>query len=308
MTSGTRDYYAALASLQACPAELRDAAALVAGFVDGCTAWSSRGEQAKTEARLCYMQRVLALQELALPNELNFEPDFAVLPDPCWVGFQVEFLLQRPWYSKDDRVLHVLDNPLRKDRAFGVPYMPASSWKGLLRWVCRVKAGLHDQLESKPFEQWKEPNWILHLFGNEKGKENQFHHGALAFYPTWFNSIGFEAINPHSRRTRAGTHPVYYEVVPAGTKGVLSLLYAPLPGTIQRDGVNLFEALTHLLDAIEALLTTYGISAKRTAGWGTAAVTQWRAYRCGHAFVTKQSLESFLAAIGSWFVVEGERQ
>lgn len=45
-------------------------------------------------------------------------------------------------------------------------------------------------------------------------------------------------INPHSRARRAGTQPIYYEVVPAKTKALLNLLYAPLPGAAARDEVD----------------------------------------------------------------------
>jgi len=213
----------------------------------------------------------------------------------------VGFELLTPWYSKDDRVFHVMDNPVRKDRVFGVPYMAASSWKGLLRWACRMQAGLQKHLRENDgkIEGWRDPDWILHLFGNEKGEEEDFHRGALVFYPTWFDKIGFEVINPHSRERRAGTQPIYYEVVPIGTNGTLSLLYAPWPG--MKPEAKPGEIIPKLLEAIEALLTTYGISAKRTVGWGTAKITDWRAYRKGQAPVQAGTREELWKAIVNWF-------
>jgi CRISPR-associated protein Cmr2 len=220
------------------------------------------------------MKRASELQNLKLPGELNFEPDFSQLPDPSWFGIEVEFSLLSPWYSKDDRPFHVLDNPVRKDRVFGVPFMSAASWKGLLRWACRMEAGLYGHLESHDMKMdgWKDPAWIVHLFGNERAEGEEFSRGALVFYPTWFSKVGFEVINPHKRKTRAGTQPIYYEVVPAGTEGKLQLLYAPLPGEIENDKVKPAAFIDNLLDSIAALLETYGISAKRTAGWGTAKI------------------------------------
>ena len=44
---------------------------------------------------------------------------------------------------------------------------------------------------------------------------------------TFFDLIDVEVINPHSRKTRAGTHPIYLECVPQGAKGTFSLLYVP---------------------------------------------------------------------------------
>jgi len=288
----TFDFYADLATLQACPTDGALPCCLASGFVDGCTAWSARGGDEKNQARRCYIQRAQA-GVLALPNQLHLDPWPPVRLHSEWVPLEVPFELLTPWYSKDDRPFHVLDNPVRKDRVFGVPFMTAASWKGMLRWACRMQAGLRQHFETgKRFEDWTDPDWILHLFGNEKGKEDheKLRQGALVFYPTWFDKIGFEVINPHDRSRRAGTQPIYYEVVPGrrpkvnspneyedGGKGVLRLLYAPWPG--MKTSAALEEWLPYLLRAIVALLTTYGISAKRTVRWGTAEIKKWRAWR-----------------------------
>jgi CRISPR-associated protein Cmr2 len=258
----------------------------------------------RIEARKRYMKEVSS-KTLSLPADLNFlkGPDFhaaRMLWPAAWFALQVEFELLTPWYSKDDRVFHVMDNPVRKDRVFGVPFMTASSWKGLLRWACRMQAGLPEHLQKNDgkLEGWKDPAWILHLFGNEKGEEKNFHEGALVFYPTWFDRIGFEVINPHSRARRAGTQPVYYEVVPPGTQGALYLLYAPWPG--MELAADPREFLPRLLEAIEDLLTRYGISAKRTVGWGTARILKWRAYRRGKLPKEKDNWEQLWAAVKPW--------
>lgn len=279
------DLYAELASLQACPTASVLPNGLASGFVDGCTTWFVRGEmdadrkagnQKKNEARCCYQKPMrVADGTLQLPSDLNLDPDFGAPLPTDWLSIEIRFKLLRPWYSKDDRRFHVLDNPVRKDRVFGVPYMSAASWKGLLRWACRMQVGLLEYLKQHggKLDAWSDPDWIIHLFGNDKGEKQDFLRGALAFYPTWFNKVGFEVINPHSRKTRAGTQPILYEVVPADTEGILRLLYAPLPGAALRDGVKPGEALLKLCDAAEQLLTVYGFSAKRTAGWGIAELT-----------------------------------
>ncbi|MGQ9561843.1 MAG: RAMP superfamily CRISPR-associated protein [Candidatus Oleimicrobiaceae bacterium] len=277
------EYYADLAKQQACPTTGTLPQELAAGFVDGCTVWSTRGNNQKNEARQRYIQCVNQ-HALALPVNLHLKPNFNQAKDKwpsSWCAFEITFTLATPWYSKDDRVFHVLDNPVRKDRIFGVPFMAAASWKGMLRWACRVHAGLLNHLSNgHSVEEWDDPPWIAHLFGNEKGEaeHEDFRQGALVFYPTWFDRIGFEVINPHSRERRAGTQPIYYEVVPPEAQGTLTLLYAPLPGATARDGVRPAEVVEKLLEAIEQLLTTYGISAKRTVGWGTATIKNWKAY------------------------------
>jgi CRISPR-associated protein Cmr2 len=303
------DLYAELPAQHARPETGSLPDALASGFVDGCTVWFAsndisaakydaqlanekdkqrrkelhetkrKHEDAKNDARRCYMARAQA-GPLNLPCELNLNPWPPQVLHADWLAIEVEFELLTPWYSKDDRPFHVLDNPVRKDRVFGVPFMAAASWKGMLRWACRMRQPLK---EGKRFDAWTDPDWILHLFGDQKGEEKDFHQGALVFYPTWFDKIGFEVINPHDRSRRAGTQPIYYEVVPGkrpgqdGGKGTLHLLYAPWPAMKLAAAEE--EWLPKLLEAIEDLLTRYGISAKRTVGWGTAEIKKWRAWR-----------------------------
>lgn len=299
------DLYDESASLQACPTTSALPSGLVSGFVDGCTYWfawneykrsqveaalkretsqakreqlegeRTQYENAKSDARKCYQKNAFQLEEeLSLPSALALDSCVAPLLHTDWLSIEIKFKLLSPWYSKDDRPFHVLDNPVRKDRVFGVPYMSAGSWKGILRWAYRMHTGLIGPTPADDEEQRRKARAReLHLFGNEKGEKEGLLRGALAFYPTWFNRVGFEVINPHSRKTRAGTLPILYEVVPPDTEGILRLLYAPLPGAAERDGVNPTEAIQNLFDAAEQLLTVYGVSAKRTAGWGVAELT-----------------------------------
>ncbi len=297
------DLYADLAALKACPADGSLPQGLAAGFVDGCTSWSTRGNEEKNDARRCYMQRASrAMLQLKEFKQLKLDADVGNLPDPSWIAFEIAFTLETPWYSKDDRPFHVLDNPVRKDRVFGVPYMSAASWKGLLRWACRMHAGLPGYLEKhgSKLEGWSDPPWILHLFGNEKSEEEHFQRGTLAFYPAWFSRLSFEVINPHNRKMRAGTQPIYYEVVPSGTKGTLRLLYAPMPSFVEYDKLKSAETVKKLLDAVEALLTIYGISAKRTVGWGTAKIESWTARRRNTEPVTATPLADFKQKVSAW--------
>ena len=290
------DFYVDLASQQQLPASAQNGAAdFAGGFVDHCAVWAAAKN--KNKARQCYI-------EAANKTTFSFPPESAECPSSPlhanWLALQVNFALLTPWYSRDDRVFHVLDNPVRKDRVFGVPFMAAASLKGLLRWACRMRAGLGAHLEQgKRFEDWQDPDWIQHLFGNEKGEDEHFHQGALVFYPTWFNKIGFEVINPHSRARRAGTQPIYYEVVPPDATGTLCLLYAPWPG--MQPAASPKDFLPPLLESIENLLTTYGISAKRTVGWGTARITKWKADRKGQNTVQADSCTDLWNSISSWF-------
>ncbi len=245
---------------------------LISGFVDECAEWAHRK---KEKARECYRGEV-SNSSVSLPDDLRpcLDPE---LPRPLhedWIALRISFKLLRPWYARDDRVFHVLDNPLRKDHVFGVPSIPASTWKGLLRWACRMRCGLCQHFEAgKKAEEWHDEPWIVHLFGNEHGEDADFLRGALVLYPTWLPKIDFQVINPHNRSTKAGRRPILYEVVPAEACGELTMLYAPLSGSTGEAKSSTVDALCNLLDATEDLLTKYGFSAKRTAGWGIASIT-----------------------------------
>ncbi|MBU4478318.1 MAG: hypothetical protein KKH34_04420 [Candidatus Omnitrophica bacterium] len=269
----TYDYYQSLHNQTSCSNPV-NATVLASGFVDRCAVWSCKDKpqdkkapDLKNEARRCYMEKAALLNNLRTEQiDCISEPAFSCLPDSAWLGITTSFTLQTPWYSKDERPFHVMDNPVRKDRVFGVPFMSAASWKGMLRWACRIQKEM-----NKPEE--------VHIFGNEKDEQEDFRSGAMVFYPTWFNKVGFEVINPHSRKTKSGTKPIYYEIVPPSKdKYILNVLYAPFPGQVERDQVNPQEVLLKLIDAIAVLLEKYGISAKRTVGWGTAKIDSWSGF------------------------------
>ena len=241
-------------------------------------------------------------------------PDIALLPPGSWF-LQFTFTLARPWISKDDDPFYVAEsvNPVRKDKVFKVPTMSAASWKGLLRWmVMHIRLAMQkDKLTADEFARERLAQTLL--FGDEKGEEPgqtkdfaaylgalkpearqdyerllrahyklssadplPHHSGRLMFYPTFFNRIDVEVINPHSRKTRAGTHPIYLECVPIGAQGTFSLLYVPFDLIGKEESYIKQQALADLeliAEGLSAMFLTYGFSAKRTSGYGVAEET-----------------------------------
>ncbi|MEM4228074.1 MAG: hypothetical protein QW793_07880 [Candidatus Caldarchaeum sp.] len=238
-------------------------------------------------------------------------PQMDSLPSGSWF-LQLIFTLAKPWMSKDDDPFYVTEsvNPVRKDKVFKVPMMSAAAWKGLLRWtLMHIRlAQKKDALTPEKFAQERFVQALL--FGDEKGEEpgetkdfaafldalkpqarteyerllRQYyglgandplphHSGRLTFYPTFFNRIDVEVINPHSRKTRAGTHPIYLECVPADAQGTFSLLYVPFDLIGQPEDEILRQAIQDLqlvAEGLQAMMLTYGFSAKRTSGYGVA--------------------------------------
>ncbi|OKY74500.1 MAG: hypothetical protein BM485_13685 [Desulfobulbaceae bacterium DB1] len=245
------------------------------------------------------------------------------IPSQSW-PLCLTFKLKKNYLSKDDSDFYPVDNPVRKEWVFKVPYIAASQWKGNLRSVVirELVADLQDgKLSEAQFFAKRQSLW--RLFGNEKDGSGDFlnralaifrietassdesqykewsegigneakkigedflhqlegenlrnkdidgYQGCLYFYPTYFNRIGLEAINPHSRLTGAGTHPIYLECVPKDTEGTFNLLYAPFGGTTPESRMTDFDTVT---DGVWAMMTTHGFGAKTSSGYGLANI------------------------------------
>jgi CRISPR-associated protein Cmr2 len=91
--------------------------------------------------------------------------------------------------------------------------------------------------------------------------------GRLRFYPTFFDQISLEVINPHPRDTGAGKLPIYFESVPAGASGIFALLYVPFQGVTEGEAR---KDLACVAEAIAAMMRTHGFSAKKSSGFGVA--------------------------------------
>lgn len=240
-------------------------------------------------------------EDFLAPLELSPTlPDIALFPRGSW-AISFKFTLQKPYLSKDDTDFYIIDNPVRKEWVFQVPYIAPSQWKGALRasMVKRLVEGggcdtfvdLRIQL-TRLFGNEKEvalDDKALDTYLDKKGGEDlakeykgQFESmtdtglfaGHLHFYPTYFTKISMEVINPHDRETGAGTLPIYFESVPAGADGVFTLLYVPVDCIGIKDDAETekqsAEMLRLVAEGVEAMLTEYGFGAKTSSGFGTA--------------------------------------
>jgi len=193
------------------------------------------------------------------------EIDLAILPAYTFV-IQFTLTLAQPYISRDEQDFYIIDNPVRKDKVFGLPYVASTSWKGSLR------AALWRLAHREEDER------IRRLFGNKKGAEDQenFRAGRLYFYPTFFTHKSLEIINPQDRRLRSGKDPILFESVPKDTPGVFTLLYVPfdlIGKNEQETRTEVAGDLQLVADGLQAMFRTYGFGAKTSSGFGLARET-----------------------------------
>lgn len=96
--------------------------------------------------------------------------------------------------------------------------------------------------------------------------------GCLYTYPTIFNNLEVELINPHDSVRRVGTQPIHLEMIPAGSIGLFRLFYLQnrpvmVGGEDPNDAAK--KDLEAMLRTIKMLFLELGISAKRTSGHGS---------------------------------------
>lgn len=240
-----------------------------------------------------------------------------------------EIKLKAPYFSHDDELFYLFDNPVLKEKVFKVPMVRGSSWKGLLASAGKQLVndsidnflpyariwGLgsseyrslleylndnkknSDEFKSRiiKFSLWElglsldkddinlinnNPHEFLQRLSTHLTAENvhnknlppylQPHKGRALLYPTFFDSISFEVINPHDRSKRAGTNPIYYEVVPSGTTGKLQIIYIPHDGLLTENRIlkeQVDKDLSFLCRSVDKA-AELGIGAKTKLGWG----------------------------------------
>jgi len=215
-----------------------------------------------TDARRDYQE---CLRQFPFPVMAIYAPSMPpmdYLPDRSFF-LQIHFKLASPFISRDDDAFYICDNPIRKDKVFKSPVVPASTWKGNLRWTARKIRGIEPHGKDGPI--------IIRLFGNERAEDKEFNQGRLFFYPSFFSQIGLEVINPHDRKTKAGTMPIYIECIPAGAEGSFSLLYVPFDNMAMPEAIRKGESeedLDLILKSLREMMLTYGFSAKKGTGYG----------------------------------------
>jgi CRISPR-associated protein Cmr2 len=242
------------------------------------------------------------LSDLSLLN-INSSIDLSMLPEGSWI-LEFPITLEKPFLSQDDIPLYIIDNPIRKDKVFGIPFTSPMAWKGNLRWTMmkiflEPKTNQPNEFAETRFQHtllfgtekgWEEKpvGWTRYLdnlcpdaktayrkrlkefFRKEKAEDVHLE-GMLYFYPTFWNKMDIMVINPHYRKTKTGKNPIYFEVLPEGAEGVFRLVYVPFYWFgLLKDKLmeKVIEDLDSVIKGVKEMMLTYGFSAKKSSGFG----------------------------------------
>jgi CRISPR-associated protein Cmr2 len=195
--------------------------------------------------------------------------DLAQLPQYSYL-IQFDFTWEQPYASRDEQDFHIIDNPIRCDRALGLPVVAPSSWKGSLRAALRALVA-EDGGGGRAVDEAVQTACLFGCEGDANGEGARA--GRLHFFPTLFRESSLEIINPHDRERRVGTNPIYIECVPTGAKGTFTLLYVPFD-LIAKPPRPTAEEVAHDLRttaaALKSMLRVHGVGAKTSSGFGVA--------------------------------------
>ena len=220
--------------------------------------WQKRNLKANMGQELESWQLDAFLKDNIFENNINL----SVLPENSFV-IQFKFIIKKPYISIDEQEFYIIDNPIRKDKVFNLPYIAPSSWKGSLRSAL-FHLGYNSENEK-----------IQNVFGNKNTENDELlMKGRVHLFPTFFKEKGLEIINPHIREKRVGTVPILFECVPAGESGTFTLLYVPYYLFLDFDEENfkkqIFGDLLLLSEGLKSMFLTYGFGAKTSSGFGIA--------------------------------------
>ncbi len=194
--------------------------------------------------------------------------DLSSLP-PLSFFLRADFALETPYLSRDDRVFSVTENPVRKDRVFGLPLIAGATWKGALRNACLLES-------PEALNRLFGPQATKNLGGEESAAKQ--HEGRIYAFTSFFTQIATEIINPHGRVCRVGKNPIRIECVPRGARSRLVLLYLATPRDERSRTLGpahfrnqVADDLITVARCVQAALRNYGVSAKKSSGYGAAA-------------------------------------
>ncbi|MYB92485.1 type III-B CRISPR module RAMP protein Cmr6, partial [Candidatus Poribacteria bacterium] len=163
---------------------------------------------------------------------------------------------------------HVQETNMTLDHVYGIPYLPGSAFKGIVRsWVIQEdfngdeKLAMRDIEDSDDVDLKKKKNNFFDVFGNQKSMgQVQF----LSAYPTNNVVLSLDIMNPHFPNYYIGTE------LPTDTQNPNPINFLTLKQTLFR-----FVLLSRKQDLIDITkdwtdkaLKSKGLGAKTASGYG----------------------------------------
>jgi len=164
------------------------------------------------------------------------------------VSVKMNWKMKTPFFSRSNSEFSAIDNPIERDTLTGKPVLHASGMKGLLRAV---------MIE-------KDKNVTFQLFGNDRLDDDNISVGRMVIGDIMFDKADTDMFAPHEREFGVVDHPVTFEIVPAKANaewGFTIIEYS-------KNEIALKKALLLLFESLSDLLIDFGISAKRSSGYG----------------------------------------
>jgi CRISPR/Cas system CMR subunit Cmr6 (Cas7 group RAMP superfamily) len=166
------------------------------------------------------------------------------------IALKFEWTLKTPFFSRSMSEFDVIDNPISRDSLNGYPVLKASGIKGMLEQIAEYK--------DKEYEKI--------LFGDQNDSDESGISGRMIIGDVVFSKTSFDVFSPHEREFGVADHPVTFEVVPAGAKAECGIfIYELNPGEL-----DFKRTIFLIVESFKELLFEYGMSAKRSSGYGIA--------------------------------------
>ena len=167
------------------------------------------------------------------------------------LGLELSWNLKTPFFSRSESEFDAIDNPVSRDPINGLPILHAAGVKGMLR---QIIASRDPELADK----------LCGRVNQDEDAESGGNAGSVIFGDVEFQNSAPDIFSPHDHTFGVVDHPIFFEVAAAGSRARWGLMITALDPECGREDVAI------LLTAIKELLYDYGLSAKRSSGYGIA--------------------------------------
>ena len=175
---------------------------------------------------------------------------------------------------------HPTETGMILDRNIGVPYIPASSIKGVLRLACAINLAKANEEYAKNGIVPDDDKTLVTYFGSMSQDENKQARGQLMFldaYPSKSVRITLDIMNPHFGKYYSGENkqpvetespiPIKFLTVAQGTEFIFRCAFMPLGNKTLSDSEK--QTVQNDVDAMfKTAFETVGFGGKTAIGYG----------------------------------------